>query len=663
MASYLVTGATGFIGRRLIERLLDRKGAEILALVRAPSQQRFDEISRSWPGGDRVTPVIGDITSAGVGLSDGIRERLSGLDHIIHLAARYDITARPAINEATNITGTRNVVELANELGAQCFHHVSSVAVAGNHEGLFTEAMFDVGQQFPSPYHATKYGAEDIVRRDCTVPWRVYRPAIVVGDSVTGEMDKIDGPYYFFPVIDRLTRFPRWLPLVAPDLGATNIVPVDYVAAAMDHLVHGRGLDQRTFHLVAPRPQPVVDVFNAFARVARAPRVALGVDRRLVFPAAFAGGVARRLPGAETIEELVFEQAGIPRAVLPHVAFGAVFDSSGTEAALAGADIAAPELDSYADVLWKYWAEHLDRNRHRRLRAGGPLAGRRIVITGASSGIGRATAIRVARQRAVPLLVARRGEALDDVRREIEREGGEAHTYPCDLTNEESVNALIKTLLADHDGVDMIVNNAGRSIRRSVRLSCDRFHDYERTIVLNYFAPVRLVLGLLPHMTARRFGHIVNISTIGVQTNPPRFSAYVASKAALDAFSRVVASETFGDGITFTTVHMPLVRTPMIRPTTMYDAFPAYSPDDAAKMVVKALEARPKEVGTRLGTMAEVMYAVAPKAVDRVLHVAYKTFPDSKAATGAGDDIADEHEATLSQLARNLTRLLPGVHW
>ena len=663
MTSYLVTGATGFIGRRLVERLLDRQDAEILALVRAPSQQRFDDISRRWPGGDRVTPVIGDITSAGLGLSDGIRGRLSGIDHVIHLAALYDITARLAVNETTNITGTRNVVDLANELGARCFHHVSSIAVAGDHEGLFTEEMFDVGQQLPSPYHATKYGAEDIVRRDCTVPWRVYRPAIVVGDSVTGEMDKIDGPYYFFPVIDRLTRFPRWFPLVAPDLGATSIVPVDYVATAMDHLVHARGLDQRTFHLVAPRPQPVVDVFNAFARVADAPRVALGVDRRLVFPAAFAGGVARRLPGAETMEELVFEQAGIPREVLPHVAFRAVFDASGTEAALAGTDIAVPELDSYADVLWRYWAEHLDRNRHRRLRAGGSLAGRRIVITGASSGIGRATAIRVARERAVPLLVARRGEALDDVMREIEREGGEAHTYPCDLTNEESVNALIKTLITDHDGVDMIVNNAGRSIRRSVRLSCDRFHDYERTIDLNYFAPVRLILGLLPHMTARRFGHIVNISTIGVQTNPPRFSAYNASKAALDAFSRVAASETFGDGITFTTVHMPLVRTPMIRPTTMYDAFPAYSPDEAAKMVVTALKARPKEVGTRLGTMAEVMYAVAPKAVDRVLHVAYKTFPDSKAATGAGEDVADVHEATLSQLARSLTRLLPGVHW
>jgi NAD(P)-dependent dehydrogenase (short-subunit alcohol dehydrogenase family) len=406
----------------------------------------------------------------------------------------------------------------------------------------------------------------------------------------------------------------------------------------------------------------VVDVFNAFARAAGAPRVVFPADRRLFAPAALAAGFARRLPGADALEELLFEQLAIPREVLPHISFPTVFDSSGTEAALAGPGIEVPRLEDYAGVLWHYWADHLDRNRHRRPRAGGPLAGRRVLITGASSGIGRATAIKVARERGVPLLVARRGDALDEVKREIEREGGLAHIYPCDLTSDESIDALIKTLLTDHEGVDMVVNNAGRSIRRSVRLSYDRFHDYERTMALNYFAPVRLILGLLPHMTERRFGHIVNISSIGVQANPPRFSAYVASKAALDAFSRVVASETYGDGITFTTVHMPLVRTPMIRPTKMYDAFPASSPEDAADMVLQALRDRPKEVGTRLGTMAEVLYATAPKLVDQLLHVAYQTFPDSKAATGDAGD-ASSREASLSQLARNLTKLLPGVHW
>ncbi|HEY0640679.1 MAG TPA: SDR family NAD(P)-dependent oxidoreductase, partial [Pseudonocardiaceae bacterium] len=300
----------------------------------------------------------------------------------------------------------------------------------------------------------------------------------------------------------------------------------------------------------------------------------------------------------------------------------------------------------------------LDPLRARRRRPGGPLAGRRVVITGASSGIGRATALRVAGAGGVPLLVARRTEELEQVRAEIERRGGQAHVYSCDVTQAESVDALVKRVLAEQPHVDMLVNNAGRSIRRSVARSRDRFHDYERTMAVNYFGAVRLTLRLLPHMASRRFGHVVNVSSIGVQTNPPRFSAYVASKAALDAFARIAASETYGDGITFTTVHMPLVRTPMIRPTTIYNAFPARSPDDAARMVVDALVRRPKHLGTPLGTLGAVSYTLAPRLVDAVLHVGYQVFPDSEAATG------EPMPATsLSDGARAMMRLLPGIHW
>ena len=180
----------------------------------------------------------------------------------------------------------------------------------------------------------------------------------------------------------------------------------------------------------------------------------------------------------------------------------------------------------------------------------------------------------------------------------------------------------------------MLVNNAGRSIRRSVALSYDRFHDYERTVQLNYLSPVKLMLGLLPHMRDQGGGHIVNVSSIGVQTNPPRFSAYVGSKAALDAFTRVVSSETIGDNVTFTTIHMPLVRTPMIAPTKMYDSFPTISPEEAADLVCEAIRAKPKQINTQLGTFGEVAYALAPKAVDQILHLAYKVFPESAAAQG-----------------------------
>ncbi len=204
----------------------------------------------------------------------------------------------------------------------------------------------------------------------------------------------------------------------------------------------------------------------------------------------------------------------------------------------------------------------------------------------------------------------------------------------------------------------MLVNNAGRSIRRSIALSYDRFHDFERTIQLNYLGTIKLIIQLLPHMRERRTGHVVNVSSIGVQTNPPRFSAYVASKAALDAFTRVVGSETIGDGVHFTTIHMPLVRTAMIAPTRIYDSFPTISPDEAADLICEAIRSKPKQINTRLGTFGEVAYALAPKAVDQILHMAYKVFPDSAAAKGAVDPA--EHAST-EQVA--LAHLMKGVHW
>ncbi len=360
------------------------------------------------------------------------------------------------------------------------------------------------------------------------------------------------------------------------------------------------------------------------------------------------------------MRDLALAQIGIPAEVIGHAAFPTVFDSAATRAALAPSGLEVPRLDDYAGALWRYWRQELDPFRARRRRPGGPLAGRRVLITGASSGIGRATALKVARLGGVPLLVARRTDELEHVREEIEHAGGQAHVYSCDLTQPESVDALVKRVVAEHPGIDMLVNNAGRSIRRSVRLSQDRFHDFERTMAVNYFGAVRLTMRLLPHMARRRFGHVVNISSIGVQTNPPRFSAYVASKAALDAFSRIAASETYGDGITFTTIHMPLVRTPMIRPTTIYNAFPAKSPDDAADLVVRALLRRPKHIGTPLGTVGAVSYTLAPRVVDAVLHIGYQVFPDSAAATGDGTRAPT---TSLSNGARAMMRLLPGIHW
>jgi NAD(P)-dependent dehydrogenase (short-subunit alcohol dehydrogenase family) len=664
MTAYLVTGATGFLGGQLVERLLGDPDAVVHVLVRDGSRGKLASRARRWTGGERVQPLTGDLLLPNLGVDDAVVKELEGrIDHLVHLAALYDMTTDDATNDAVNVGGTTRVVELANRLKVGCLHHVSSVAVAGDYPGTFSEDMFDEGQPLTSPYHRTKFEAEKVVRTAAKVPWRVYRPAIVVGHSQTGEIDKIDGPYYLFETIRRLANLPSPMRIVAPNLGDTNVVPVDFVADAMHHLIHTPGLDGQAFHLASPRPQPVTSVFNAFARAAGAPRLVPLLPKMSLGPAGRFGALLGRVPGAELTRDVVLDQLGIPIEVLPHVAFASTFDTSRLQAALAGTDIDVPPLKAYAPALWRYWTEHLYRDRARDPRQGGPLAGRRVVITGASSGIGEATALHVAAAGGVPILVARRTEALESVKAEVERRGGQAWVYSCDITDEASVGVLVKELLADHDGIDMLVNNAGRSIRRSVKLSYDRFHDFERTMDINYYGAIRMILGLLPHMTDRRFGHIVNVSSIGVQANPPRFAAYVASKAALDAFSRIVATETYGDGVTFTTIHMPLVRTPMISPTKLYDAFPTISPDEAAKLVMDALIERPKEINTRLGTTGEVAYALFPQVVDQLLHVAYRVFPDSAAARGVEGDDATPRESASSRTADALVRLLPGVHW
>jgi NAD(P)-dependent dehydrogenase (short-subunit alcohol dehydrogenase family) len=660
--SYFVTGATGFIGRHLVEELLRNRDGDIFVLVRAGSQDRLDKlIAERFGGSDRIKPVAGDLTEPKLGVGDDwIAEHKGKIDHFFHLAAVYDMTAADEVNERMNVQGTRNAVDLANALEAGTLHHTSSVAAAGLYKGLFREDMFDEGQKLPSPYHRTKFESEKIARESTTVPWRVYRPAVVVGHSQTGEMDKIDGPYYFFKAIQKLRHWlPEWVPLVGPELGYTNVVPVDFVARAMDHIAHQPGLDGQAFHLTSPKSQRSGAVLNTFARAAHAPQLGMRVDKRLLD--ALPKGtfsMLMKLPPLKDVRRTLLADFGIPEEVVEHVGFTAQFDTRDTERALAGTDIAVPDLDSYAEKLWDYWERNLDPDLFRDRSFAHAVNGKVVLITGASSGIGKAAAFKIAAAGGIPLLVARSADKLEETKQEIEAKGGTAYTYSADLSDLDSIDNLVEQVLSDHPAIDVLVNNAGRSIRRSIALSGDRFHDFERTIQLNYLGTIKLTMGLLPHMRERHRGHVVNVSSIGVQTNPPRFSAYVASKAALDAWTRVVSSEVIGDGVSFTTIHMQLVRTPMIAPTKIYDQFPTITPDEAADLICEAIRSKPKQINTRLGTFGEVAYALAPKAVDQILHTAYKVFPDSAAARGEKDP---NEKASMEQVA--MANLMKGVHW
>lgn len=652
----LVTGGTGFIGRQLLRRLVLREGVTYV-LVRPASVERLEALIESLGGAGTLKPVVGDVTTPNLGLGEADRRALSGAD-IYHLAAVYDLEAGEDANQRANVEGTRNVVELARRLEAR-LHHVSSIAVAGSRwRGKFTEDMFDEGQALDHPYYRTKYEAEKLVR-ESGVRFRIYRPGLVMGSSETGEADRIDGPYYAFKLIQRLRdAIPQWVPLVGIEGGEMNIVPVDFVARALDVIGHREGLDGGTFHLTDPSPLRLGDATNVFCRAAHAPQFTLRIDSRAgrMLPKD-ASAMLQHWSVAQTLRRRLLDGVHIPEAALGYVSNRARFTCDHALAALEGTGVSCPPLESYAWKLWDYWERHLDPEARTERNLRRALQGRIVVVTGASSGIGRATAQLLARHGAHVMLVSRTKEKLDALKDEIDRDGGKATVYPADLSDLDACEAMIRRVLADHGRVDILVNNAGRSIRRSIQASYERFHDFQRTMQLNYFGAVKLMLAVLPGMRERKQGHIINISSIGVQAFPPRFGAYVASKSALAALARCIAPEVADDGVAITNIHMPLVRTPMIAPTGIYKNFPTSAPEEAAEMVASAILSRPPEVSTRLGKLGETVNTIAPGLLQFVMTGAYHVFPDTPRADGdkpAGEEEISVEAATMAYLMRGI---------
>src|ERR671916_10786 len=447
--TYFVTGATGFIGRHLVERLPEHEGILYL-LVREGSGDKLDRLMEAWGRPDRVKPVFGDLTQPQLGIDEAAREQLQGVDHFFHLAAIYDITADETQNALLNVGGTQNAIDLANALGAKRFHHMSSIAVAGSYDGHFTEDDFDEGQELPTPYHRTKYESERLVRRRLQVPWRVYRPSLVVGNSRTGEMDKIDGPYYFFKAIQKLRHaLPEWFPLVSLEFGRTNLVPVDFVAAAVDHIAHQEGLDGQAFHVVDPKPPRSGDVLNTFAGAAHAPHAVMRIDKRMtdMLPKGVLS-YALKIPALQGIKRSFLADMGIPEEVIQNAELKTRFDARDTQRALAGSGIELPPLESYATKLWDYWERNLDPDLFKDRSFEGAINGKTVVITGASSGIGRAAALKIAAAGGIPILVARSLDKLEEVKQEIERDGGTAYAYSCDLSDFDAIEELVGQLFS-----------------------------------------------------------------------------------------------------------------------------------------------------------------------------------------------------------------------
>ncbi len=667
--TYFVTGATGFIGRRLVKKLLARRGAVVYFLVRSESLEKVPALLEQWDvSEDRAIPVVGDLAEPMLGVTKADQKKLTGnIRHFFHLAAVYDLKADAESQMVGNIEGTRNAVALANNIKAELFQHVSSIAAAGMYEGVFREDMFDEAENLDHPYFATKHDSEKIVRQEASMPWRVYRPGLVVGDSKTGEMDKVDGPYYFFKLIQRMREIlPPWMPAVGIEGGRINIVPVDFVVDAIDHIAHKKDLDYKAFHLVDPTPYRVGDILNIFARAAHAPQFSLRVNAALLgfIPGSVKKGMLSLTP-VRRIKNAIMKDLGVPDDILTFVNYPTRFDARETAAALKGTKIECPRLEDYAYRLWDYWERNLDPDLFIDRTLKGQVQGKVVVITGGSSGIGLAAAHKIANAGAITVLIARDEEKLASAKKEIEKSlgknenGGKVVTHSADLASNDGVDRATAWIIESFGGADFLVNNAGRSIRRGIESSYDRMHDFERTMQVNYFGALRMTMGLMPHMTSKRRGQVINISSIGVLTNAPRFSAYVASKAALDAWTACASSEFSDVGIKFTTINMPLVRTPMIAPTKLYQNVPTLSPDEAADLIVRAIVYKPVRIATRLGIFGAVLHALAPKIAQIVMNTTFRMFPDSDAAKGAKD--GEKIKASPDQIA--FANLMRGIHF
>ncbi len=685
--NYFVTGGTGFIGRFLVPKLLDR-GGTVYLLVRPESRHKLDGLRDLWGASqEQVVAVEGDLSRTRLGVKPAwVRKHTGQIDHFFHLAAIYDMKADAESQRVSNVNGTKQALNLASGLKVGCFHQVSSIAAAGLYDGSFTEDMFEEAGDLDHPYFITKHESEGLVRKEKRFPWRIYRPGMVVGHSETGEMDKVDGPYYFFELLHNLSKVtPEWLPLVMNKAGLLNIVPVDYVVNSIDHLAHLDDQDQQCFFITDPHGIRVGDLLQVMLEVAHGPKLRAMNLRVLDRATKLAGEGISRLPPVKSLGEKAVAKLGIPPQVIGYINYPTRFDSTKTRALLEPAGIECPPYQDYAPQIWEYWRHFLRSDKESLVQQvdavfnrtiGRPsltvlrrkVKGRVVVVTGATSGIGRECALRLGRAGATVVLVARSVEKLDETLEEIAAKGGQVSAYSCDISSDDDCERLVEEVLRDHGGVDILINNAGRSIRRSVRHSYDRFHDFERTMELNYFGALRLILGFLPSMEEKQDGHIINISSIGVLANPPRFSAYVASKSALDAFSHCAAPEYLAQNIHFTTIHMPLVRTPMIAPTSLYKAFPTLSPEQARDLVIKAIISKPKRMSTGLGVTGAVAQATLPSVTEAFLSQAYALFPDSPAARGLSDEEAAKERAELPntklELAQKLfAQVMRGVHW
>ena len=619
MGHIFVTGATGWIGKHLVPGLLSA-GHKVTVLIRSAAH---DDLLAGWAKLGNLRSVRGDVTTPTVASAPW-----SELDHVVHLAGLYDLDADVGRLEAVNVTGTENLIAalLAGKFTG-VLHHASSVAVAGDFEGEFCETHFDEGQKHPHAYQRTKFEAERRVREATGLRWRIYRPSAVVGHSRTGDMDRVDGPYLLFlPIRKTRDTLPSWFPLYGWLGGQLNMVPVDFVADAFAGLIEAPGLDGQTFHLVDPDPPPFRYTYNLIAAAAGAPRMKGNLKKALsrVFPGV--PGLVGGLGSVQFYRRHLLERNRVPLSVPEAMNEGVVYGAQTTKSALDEVGVRCPRQDDYIPVLWDYWLRNLDPGRNPEIRWTEDFTDKRVLVTGASSGIGAAFAEQAAACGAKVMVVARRQDRLDEVVSRIRAKGGQARAYAADLSEPADCDALMERVMQDHGGVDVLVNNAARSIRRPLAESIERFHDFERLMKLNYFAPLRLIRAVLPGMRERGSGFIVNVVTAGVALPTPNFGAYASTKAALAHMTGTLGAELLHEGVYCSSIYYPWVRTDMV--SDRFQDTKALSAEQAAGWIMRAVVDRKAGVMDATTRRRWMFYGAMPEGIRRVLNILYRIEAD-----------------------------------
>jgi NAD(P)-dependent dehydrogenase (short-subunit alcohol dehydrogenase family) len=628
MTRSFITGGTGLLGRFLVERLLARGGTVIMLVRKERMEARADRIAEleAIAAAHRSTLelVHGDVAD-GLGHLDA-----RGIDHVFHCAAVYDITAGAEALNATNVEGTRKLLDWLVSGGfGGTLHHVSSVAVAGDYRKRFTEDMLEKRQDFPTAYHKSKYDSELLVRAS-SVRHRIYRPSMIVGDTERGEMDRLDGAYYLFRAIHAIRDVvPRWITLPGFDGGKVQMVPVDFAADAIDAIAHRDGLDGKTFHVVDPNAPSFRTTFNLIADAAGAPR--MGKLR-------VADSIAKWMPGANTVmgqlgslrffRAQYYEALGVPAILHDAQNKEIEYDATNLLAALEGTGIVCPPQADYVEVLWDYYVRNLDPNRDPEERDRRALSGKVILITGASSGVGEEIARYCGKIGAKVVLVARRDDELARVEKAIVDAGGIASRFVADVADYDACDASVAFAIERYGRVDVLVNNAAKSIRRPLAESLERFHDLERVMRVNYYGPARMIRAVLPGMLARKSGTILNVLTAGARVGAPRFGAYTASKAALGQLGDTLAAEHLHDGIHVVSAFLPWVRTPMMDTTGKYEDTRAMPPDAAARWCIEGVVLKKQHVVGADVRRRFVLASLRPEAITRIFNVLYRIYAD-----------------------------------